>query len=98
MGCQNQKTDFGVPWPHNLDICQIFFIGSYSVKIWSKKLFSEVPLSKLGRLTVLSQILHTSPVIFINGTSRYQIQLREVIAWTLKRCRYWEVIIFLFDH
>ena len=49
--------DFGFPWPINLDICPIFFIGDYGNKICRKKLFSDIPLPKLGRLMVYNTII-----------------------------------------
>jgi len=52
LGCQNRKTDFGIPWVFNLDTCPNFFRIGHLHKILRKKLFSAVPLSKLGALTV----------------------------------------------
>ena len=43
LGCQNQKTDFGIPWLFNLDICPIFFKGGYGIQYGGKNYFPRYP-------------------------------------------------------
>jgi len=51
MRGQNQKTDFGIPWTINLDICS-FFQGGLASQNFEKIFFFEKELSILWRLTV----------------------------------------------
>jgi hypothetical protein len=48
---------FCILWAINLDTSSIFFRGGYLQRILNKKLFSTLPLSKLGLLTVGTYLL-----------------------------------------
>ena len=55
MGGQSLKTDFGIAWTINLDICSFFSGGVSLTKFWEKNYFRK-KVSILGRLTVAYKI------------------------------------------
>jgi hypothetical protein len=56
-GVQNQNFDFKTSKTLILHARSIFFKGAHLTKLWSKKIFFMKTLSKLGALTVVTDLV-----------------------------------------